>query len=145
MNDPVIFGAREPDIRYIERPAAYVVIKNGPTVAVVMPKGKAFLPGGGSLAGESPEATVIREMQEELGRDVRLTAQIGEAVQYFYSADDRLHYKMLATFFAGDFEGDPGSIGENELHWLTLESAEDACFHACHAWAIRQNALHHNP
>jgi 8-oxo-dGTP pyrophosphatase MutT (NUDIX family) len=138
MCDPVTFGVCEPDIRYIERPAAYVVIKEGPAVAVVMPKGRAFLPGGGSLPGESPEATIVRETEEELGRNVRLTTRIGEAVQYFYSADDDAHYKMRATFFAGDFEDDISRISENELHWLTLELAEKACFHACHAWAIRQ-------
>lgn len=138
MSDPVIFGEREPDIHYVQRPAAYVVIKNKRYVAVVIPKGRAFLPGGGMLAGESAEAVAVRETREELGLDVQLIAPIGEAVQYFYSPDDRIHYKMLATFFSGSFDGDLPGRGEHELRWMPQAEAEKACFHECHAWAIRQ-------
>lgn len=138
MSDPVIFGELEPDIHYVQRPAAYVVIKNKQDVAVVIPEARAFLPGGGMLAGETAEATAIRETREELGLGVRLAARIGEAVQYFYSADDGVHYRMLATFFAGRFNDDQSGGGENELRWLPQEEAEKACFHECHAWAIRQ-------
>jgi 8-oxo-dGTP diphosphatase len=139
MAKALIFGSPEPDVQYTERRAAYVVvITDDGKVAVVKGLQKHFLPGGGSLPGEAPEETALREVYEELARGVRLTHNLGDAIQYFYSAADDRHYKMLATFFAGEFTGEPSGGGEHELGWLPITEAERACFHACHAWAVRQ-------
>ncbi|PYS97667.1 MAG: hypothetical protein DMF65_11265 [Acidobacteria bacterium] len=140
MVEALIFGSPEPNVRYTERRAAYVVVVNDDRlVAMVESRQKYFLPGGGSLPGEAPEDTVAREVREELARSVRLTRRIGEATQYFYSDTDARHYVMRATFFAGAFTDDVrGGARAHELHWLPLNEAERACFHACHAWAIRQ-------
>ena len=140
MAETLTFGSPEPGIQYTERRAAYVLIIND-NVEVAMVKGrrKHFLPGGGSLPGEAPEDTAIREVREELARSVRLVRALGEAIQYFYSTADDRHYKMLASFFAGEFTDEPGAdTGEHELYWLPTEEAEQSCFHACHAWAVRQ-------
>lgn len=146
MTVPPVFGSREPRVQYTERRAAYVVIiSGGGEVAAVVGSGLShFLPGGGSLPGEAPEETVAREVQEELGRGVRLKRRLGEAVQYFYSETDARHYEMRATFFAGEFteEARGGqereqSACEHELRWLPPAEAEGAFFHACHAWAAR--------
>jgi len=116
-----------------------VVVAVGGRVATVKSGQSHFLPGGGALPGEAPEATIAREVYEELARGVRLTRRIGEAVQYFYSDTDERHYEMRATFFAGAFTDEArGGACEHELHWLPVAEAEQACFHACHAWAIRQ-------
>ena len=144
MSGPLTFGNADPGILYVDRPAAYVVVIKDRRVAVVVPKERAFLPGGGMLAGEPAEETAVRETLEELGLAVQLVAPIGQAVQYFYSPDDDIHYKMLATFFTGHFEGERSGTGENELRWLPREKAEKACFHPCHAWAIRQ-CFSHDP
>ena len=140
MAEAHIFGSPEPGVQYAERRAAYVVVFNGDgEVATVKSRNKHFLPGGGSLADETPEKTIVREVREELARGVRLTRAIGEAVQYFYSAADEQHYKMRVVFFAGEFTDEsPGGAGEHELRWLTVAEAERACFHACHAWAARR-------
>lgn len=140
MTNVSIFGAPEPQVRYTERRAAYVVIVSADgKVAMVAGRQKHFLPGGGSLPDEAPEATVEREVYEELARGVRLTRRLGEATQYFYSATDNRHYKMHATFFAGEFTAEPGGgTGEHELVWLPVTEVDQACFHACHAWAVRQ-------
>jgi 8-oxo-dGTP pyrophosphatase MutT (NUDIX family) len=138
----VVFGVRELNIEYVERRAAYVVIVDAGSVAMVGSGRNHFLPGGGSLPGEAPERTVAREVREELGRTVRLLYTVGEAIQYFYSADDDRHYEMLAVFFAGDFTNSiPDAIGEHQLEWLPLSQATESCFHACHAWAILQADL----
>lgn len=140
MNKSLIFGRCKPDIQYTERNAAYVVIIESNKVAMVKPKEKYFLPGGGGFANESAEDTILREVREELSRNIRLTGRIGEVIQYFYSSTDDQHYRMHATFFTGEF-ADETSYGasENELYWLPLtETIGELCFHECHAWAIRQ-------
>lgn len=136
--DALVFGSPAPGVHYAERRAAYVVVSgDGATVATVESRRKHFLPGGGSLAAEAPEETVVREVREELARGVRLTGRIGEVVQYFYSDADERHYKMLATFFAGEFTDDARGVeGEHELCWLPAEDAVRDCFHECHAWAV---------
>jgi 8-oxo-dGTP diphosphatase len=139
MTETLIFGSVEPNVDYTERRAAYLVIIDGDTVAMVRSRGKLFLPGGGSLPGEAPEETISREVHEELARGVRLLRGLGEAIQYFHSTDDDRRYKMTATFFAGEFEGETlEGVGEHELEWTAIASAERACFHECQAWAIRQ-------
>jgi len=139
MAEALIFGFPEPNVQHKERQAAYVVIITDGNVATVKSKEKHFLPGGGSLHGEPFEDTIVREVYEELGRGVRLIRMLGEAIQYFYSADDDRHYKMRAAFFAGEFTGEPcGRTGEHQLYWLPMAQAGQACFHECHAWAISQ-------
>ena len=138
-DDWLIFGAPDPRVRYSERRAAYVVVIRNAKVAMVSSGQKHFLPGGGSMPGEGPEETVVREVHEELGRRVRLIRSLGEATQYFYSNDDDRHYKMLATFFAGEFTDDVSDgSGEHQLDWLSVTETDRACFHECHAWAVRQ-------
>ena len=139
MKEPHIFGSSQLGVQYTDRRAAYVVIIRDGKVAMVRPKEKCFLPGGGSLPGEAPEDTVVREVREELARGIGLIRRIGEAVQYFYSSTDDRHYRMRAVFFAGEFTDDL-CVGnrEHELEWLPVTEAEDVCFHACHAWAVRQ-------
>lgn len=138
--EPYIFGVPEPHVQYTERRAAYVVIINrAGQVATVKPREKHFLPGGGALPGEAPEATVVREVREELARNVRLLRKLGETVQYFYSTTDGCYYKLQAALFVGEFTTESyADTSEHELHWLPVAAAEQACFHACHAWAIRQ-------
>jgi 8-oxo-dGTP pyrophosphatase MutT (NUDIX family) len=97
-----------------------------------------FLPGGGSLPGETPEETLVREVREELARSVRLVHKIGEATQFFHAAADGCHYKMLGVFFLAEFPDEPSGQGEHDLFWLPLKGAAGAFFHESHAWAARQ-------
>ena len=139
MSERLIFGSLDPNVHYRERRAAYVVVIRNAKVAMVSSGQKHFLPGGGSMSGETPEKTVVREVHEELARGVRLIRSLGEATQYFYSNDDDRHYEMLATFFAGEFTDDVyGGSGEHQLDWLSVMETDRACFHECHAWAVRQ-------
>jgi 8-oxo-dGTP pyrophosphatase MutT (NUDIX family) len=132
-----VFGSRVDGATYQDRPAAYAVVKDAAgRVAVVQGNKDYFLPGGGALPGEMPEATIIREVREELGRSVRLIGKIGQAIQYFF-ADER-HYRMHAVFYAVEFVGEPTGIGEHQLHWLEPREFDRAAYHQCHAWAVRQ-------
>jgi 8-oxo-dGTP pyrophosphatase MutT (NUDIX family) len=134
------FGTRLEGVAYSARPAAYTVVggQNGTVGAVLGPSGMIWLPGGGSLPGESPEQTVIREVREELARKVRLVGKIGVATQFFYASDDARYYEMLAVFFLAEFPDEPNGQGEHRLYWLPLAEAERTFFHESHAWAARQ-------
>jgi len=88
------------------------------------------------LAGETPEQTVVREVGEELMREVKILHCLGAAVQYFSA--DGLDYRMVAVFFEAVFVGDAAGIGEHELYWLEPAEIEHAFFHQSHAWATLQ-------
>src|SRR6267378_2145065 len=126
----LVFGSPKPNVKYSERRAAYVVIICDGDVAMVKSKQEYFLPGGGSLPSETPEETIMREVDEELALRVRLLHSLGEVTQYFYSATDGKHYKMSAVFFAGEFTDDVGGgTGEHQLDWWPVTEVEQACFH----------------
>ena len=114
------------------RRAAYVVVRLGGSVAFVKHRSMYFLPGGESAAGESPSETVVREVGEELSCEISVDREIGTAVQYFYSSDDKVHYRMEATFFTGNFKTEP----RGQICWLSDDDLKDRLFHECHGWAV---------
>jgi len=64
----VVFGEAPPGVVCTKRPAAYVVISGRDGVRPTARGRRQFwLPGGGSHPGETPEATVVREVREEFG------------------------------------------------------------------------------
>jgi 8-oxo-dGTP diphosphatase len=139
MRETHTFGHMEPGIVYTQRRAAYlVVVSDEGKVAMVRGRQSYFLPGGGAELGETPEETITREVLEELARSVRLLRKLGEAIQYFYAPADDRHYRMHASFFAGQFTDELCPEAEHELEWLPMTELGRACFHACHAWAVRQ-------
>ena len=143
--DPPIFGTVPVGIICRKRRAAYAVIaREYGRIAAVHGPGGYWLPGGGACPGEAPEDAVVREVREELGRGVRLTGKVGEAVQYFHSSADECWYEMTAVFFLAEFEGEPRGAGEHELCWLNPCRASELFFHACHAWAVTQACREHS-
>src|SRR5437763_2074799 len=117
--DAVVFGSPTPGVSYSERPAAYAVITNGEgMVATAKSECGYFLPGGGSLPGEAPEVTALREVREEVGRGARILGRLGEAVQYFPA--DGKQFKMHAVFFAAELTDEPSGNAEHEVHWLPI-------------------------
>jgi len=142
--EPPVFGAAPAGVVCHPRPAAYVVVR-APDGRVAAIRAVAFdgttrcwLPGGAAKPDESPETTVGREVLEELGRAVRLTGRIGDAVQRFYAVSEQRWYEMTAVFFRGEFDGEPIGAGSDELYWLDPTRECDAFFHAGHAWAASQ-------
>jgi 8-oxo-dGTP diphosphatase len=138
--DTPTFGSPTPGVVYRKRPAAYAVIRDAAgAVAVIRVPSGLWLPGGGALAGEAPEEAAVREVREELGRDVRLLVQIGTAVQFFFAPDEDTHYEMTAVFFRAELVGEPLGPGEHRWHWLAPDEPGPPFFHACHAWAVRRD------
>jgi CheY-like chemotaxis protein/ADP-ribose pyrophosphatase YjhB (NUDIX family) len=135
--DRPVFGSAPSAVACHKRRAAYAIILGGDgrVVSACRPRGF-WLPGGGILPGEGPEDAVKREVREELGRAVRLTGRVGEAVQYFDSPADGCWYEMMAYFFAAEFDGEPQGAGEEEPCWLDPDRESGSFFHASHAWAV---------
>ncbi|HEY7493091.1 MAG TPA: NUDIX domain-containing protein [Candidatus Tectomicrobia bacterium] len=133
------FGAPIAGVRYEQHHAAYAVIRNntGAVAAVRAPAGY-WLPGGGSLPGETPEETVIREVREELGGTLHLINKIGVAVQYFFAATEGRYYAMQAVFFRAALADGSCGPAEYEVCWLDISRPAPLFFHACHDWAVRQ-------
>ena len=142
--DPPVFGERPRGVECRGRLAAYaVILRDDGSVAVVRGKNGCFLPGGGARPGESPEATLSREVAEELGCGVRVLAPIGEAVQYFHSADDQCWYEMRASFFLAELTSEvvPSPEPEVKVEWIRLTDQPTPFFHASHAWAVSATRL----
>jgi 8-oxo-dGTP diphosphatase len=142
MSQPLIFGTPLDGVTYRQRRAAYAIfVAANDTIAVVIgDSGAIGLPGGGSESGESPEATIVREIREELARGVRLVRKIGKATQYFYMAGEDRYYRMPAVFYLTEFIDEPTGKGEHEMLWLPLAEAQEKLFHKSHAWAAEQGA-----
>jgi 8-oxo-dGTP pyrophosphatase MutT (NUDIX family) len=148
MSEPHVFGHFDSSLRYEDRRAAYAVIIPcaGVVVAIKGDGGKYWLPGGGSLPGETAAETVRREVREELGRDARLIEEIGQATQYFRAAAEGRNYKMEATFFLAEFTDDEQAKPcEHVLQRLPVNSMSDSFFHECHTWAVRQAVAQRKP
>jgi 8-oxo-dGTP diphosphatase len=136
--EPLIFGTIVKDVEYQARAAAYaLIVDDTGKIAAVKGKGGYFLPGGGSLPGESSQDTIHRELREEMGRDVTLLRHVAEAIQYFV-ADDT-HYRMMAVFYHVELASEQSGKAEFEPHWLRLQDTGGKFFHQCHEWAIRQS------
>jgi 8-oxo-dGTP pyrophosphatase MutT (NUDIX family) len=127
------FGSPVPGVGHAARHAAYAVVhgRRGLVAAVRTSLGY-FLPGGGALDGETLEETVMREVREELAREVRMTGEVVEAVQYF--AVDGHHFRMEAAFLGAEFAGGRSGCSEHRLVWVRADHAR-RFFHASHVWA----------
>jgi 8-oxo-dGTP diphosphatase len=131
------FGLENAAVVNKPRPAAYaVIIDNQGRIAAVKGKSHYFLPGGGSLAEETPEQTAMREVREELACELRIISQIGKAVQFFQA--DGQNYRMEAVFFEGELIGVISETAEYELCWLDVGQIGEGFYHKCQVWAVKQ-------
>ncbi|HLT45658.1 MAG TPA: NUDIX hydrolase [Rubricoccaceae bacterium] len=103
----------------------------GVEVAVVKmkPKGRWQLPKGIVDAGETPEATALREVREEAGIEAALVAPL-DVIEYWYVGRrgagrvrfrKRVHFFLLA-YRAGDVRDHDHEV--EEARWVPVEEAE---------------------
>ena len=105
------------------------ILRRGETfLAVQRPEGKVMagyweFPGGKIEPGESPDKALARELAEELGiTDV--TATFWKTITHRY---DHGHI-TLHVFWVNQFAGEPASLENQALCWVTADTAQDLNF-----------------
>jgi len=82
------------------------------------------LPKGTPEAGESVEATALREVAEETGLEVRIVAPAG-SIEYDFSVDGQRVHKVVNHFLmrpvGGDLRGHDQEF--EEVRWVPLGEA----------------------
>jgi len=74
-------------------------------------------PGGKVEQGEAPEAAVVRELQEELGIQARVS---GEIMHYEYQYPGRTPI-LLVFFRVTEFAGEPENLDFEQIMWAERE------------------------
>jgi 8-oxo-dGTP diphosphatase len=92
------------------------------------PRGVWALPKGNIGAGESPEATAMREVAEETGVESDSSGKLGD-VKYVYTRGGNRIFKVVSFYLLRYRRGRLGDIPEqfrhevDEARWLHLEEA----------------------
>lgn len=136
MSERMIWGRADKSLPTKTRQAAYLVMPDrfGRVSAVKGTGGHLFLPGGGIEEGETAEVALRREVMEELGRNVALSARVAEGTQYFVYAGHS--WQMEVTIFSGELGEQVRKTHQHPLIWA--EPGE--LVHECMQWAAAQVA-----
>jgi 8-oxo-dGTP diphosphatase len=137
------FGTRLNGIHYIERSGVYAVIENDhKQIAVIETSAGYFLPGGGIDPGETEINALKREIMEEIGHQVSVVTEIGEAVEYIKGRMDGTYFRIHGTFYKARIETKIGEGMEKDhrLIWLSPEEACKVLVRQGQVWAIQNTA-----
>lgn len=88
------------------------------------PAGHWDFPKGNIEAGESEEETVVREVREETGMEVRLVPGFRRRIEYFYRREEGLVHKEVYFYLAEAVNGEVRLSYEHSGYaWLGFEDA----------------------
>jgi 8-oxo-dGTP pyrophosphatase MutT (NUDIX family) len=108
------------------------VVEGRPVLAAIRPEGKPeglwALPKGRIGKGEKPEATAVREVEEETGARGELVRKLGD-VRYVYSWKGERIFKVVSFYLLRYEAGKLGNLAKEYAHevadvqWLPLDEA----------------------
>ena len=108
------------------------VVDGRPVMAAIRPEGKPeglwALPKGRIGTGEKPEATAVREVEEETGARGSLVRKLGD-VRYVYTWKGERIFKVVSFFLLRYETGKLGALAKEYAHevadvqWLPLDEA----------------------
>jgi 8-oxo-dGTP diphosphatase len=107
---------------------AAILWRNGRFLAVKRPEGKPMagyweFPGGKVEPGESLEAALERELDEELGLAASSGGKFAEKSHAYDHAKVRLHFMQVEKW-----HGEPRALENQAMAWLTPEEAKSKRF-----------------
>lgn len=133
-----------PDVTYTNRPGAYAII-TAPGGLLITWQGQPHfefqLPGGGIDPGEAPLAALHREVMEETGWRIAVTARLGAYLTYKWMPEYRIHARKVCHVFAARAlrrAGPPSEpfhepvLAPAEVAAATVASAGDRAFLRAH-------------
>lgn len=142
MREVPTFGDKVAGKTYVERHAAYIIIKDSTEqiVLVQAPNGAYFLPGGEIEKGETQVEAIHREVLEELGFKVELADYLGQADDYFYSRHRETYFHNPAYFYsAKSWQADGEPLEDfNVIKWFSIEEAIEKLKRGSHKWAVKE-------
>jgi 8-oxo-dGTP diphosphatase len=102
--------------------ALAVIEKDGAVLLTLRPAGAHLeghweFPGGRIEPGESPETCIVRELREELGVEVRVTASLGVIDHEYPDRRVRLH-----GFRCEIVSGEPRPLASDGMEWVRSEA-----------------------
>jgi len=133
------FGAEEPGQSYRLRPGGYALIRDpSGNLAVILTDSGMLLPGGGQDGAETPSQAAVREVVEEAGLHVEITACVGVADQLVYARSEEVYYRKRETFFLASVVGQELSKQEagHLLQWIPPRLAYEQLSEAAQRWAL---------
>jgi 8-oxo-dGTP diphosphatase len=141
-----VFGIPENRYPASVRPSAYgVVVDENGFVAVVRTPTGFHLPGGGSDDGETPDATVMREVREETGLAVHIGEWRRVAIEHVSSVAEQAQFEKRNTFCEARITAIVGNDVEpdHELFWLPATEAAERLTPLSHRWAVSEWNVRH--
>lgn len=131
------------------RPSAYGIVVREGKILLTKQNDTYHLPGGGVELGERFEDTVIREVKEETGIEVKNPRLVDVSSSFFtYFSDEtnkNIHNQTILLFYACDYVGGELSIdgfdeGEKQVggmpEWLEYSELESVKSKSTYDWKL---------
>ena len=109
------------------RPAVYGIVIEGTKILLTKQRACYALPGGGVDLGETLEAALVREINEETGLNVTVQSMVGgESILFKHPAGgDHPYVQSISLFYTATYDsGVISTAGFNEYEREVAEQAE---------------------
>ena len=134
------FGNRNYTLDYWKREGAYAIIQNKDKqfLCVEDLEGNLYLVGGGIEEGESPKESIIREGIEEIGYQIEILKNIGQAEKHWVSEKySKYSQHNIANLYQCKLLEKISEPIENEkMKWVDYDTLEKFLFHEHHLYLI---------